>query len=195
MRSRLLPLLIFSIAILWSAPSRADVPDPGHSAVDPCLVVCPQGDFAFQVIVRNIVGIPIPNSQVIVDLCGCTEVHPCPGEPCQITGLTDASGTVVFHIKAGGTCSTGAATVRADGVLLANRFVASTDQNGDLFVDASDVAIGVGKIGSGDYTGDLDCDGAVTSADVTIIREHGGHMCGAVPTLPSSWGRVKAIYR
>ena len=187
-------LLLLIVVVCCSQPALAAVPDPGHSAVDPCLVVCPAGDSFFHVIVRDIVGNPIAGSTVIVDLCSCSSVVPCPGEGCAQIGHTDASGSVTFAIKAGGVCAAGA-FITADGVALGVRAVASPDQNGDLFVDAADVAVAVGKIGGADPTADLDCDHFVTPSDVTLIGAHQGHACDTVPTQAQSWGHVKAIYR
>ena len=192
MRTRSLFLLVS--LLFCSQPALAAVPDPGHSAVDPCLIVCPNGDFAFHVTVRDIIGAPIANANVTIDLCACPAVALCPGEPCLQAKLSDASGNVTFNIKAGGVC-TSSVSIQADGVQLGVRVVASPDQNGDLFVDAADVSVAVGKLGNSDPTADFDCDGAVSPADVTIIGAHQEHNCSPVPTQTQSWGLMKAIYR
>lgn len=189
-RSLLLPLVL----LLCSQPAMAAVPDPSHSAVDACLIVCPEGDFTFHVTVRDIVGSPIANSTVQVNLCTCPSVIPCPGEGCSYLQQTDAAGNATFQIKAGGTCL-GGVLITADGVLLGSRGVASPDQNGDLIVDAADYAVAVGKVGLPDITADFDCDLLVTNADLNVVYTHAGHSCQPVPALQQSWGRMKAIYR
>lgn len=189
-RSLLLPLVL----LLCSQPVMAAIPDPVHSSVDPCLIVCPEGDFTFRVTVRDIVGNPIANASVQVDLCRCPSVIPCPGEGCAYIKLSDAAGNATFQIKAGGTCAAGV-LITADGVVLGSRGVASPDQNGDLIVDAADYAVAVGKLGNTDPTADFDCDGGVTNADLNVVYLHSGHSCQSVPALQQSWGRMKAIYR
>src|SRR4030095_7774745 len=44
------------------------VPSPTQSSVDPCLVICPSGDFTFHVTVRDQIGAPIPGSSVATRL-------------------------------------------------------------------------------------------------------------------------------
>lgn len=187
-------LLLLVVLLFCSQPALAGVPDPAHSTMDACLVVCPEGDFTFHVTVRDIAGNPIANSSVHVDMCLCPSVIPCPGEGCTYIKLTDAAGNATLQIKAGGTCLAGV-LITADGVVLGSRAVASPDQNGDLIVDAADYAAAVGKLGLSDPTADFDCDGGVTNADLNVVYAHAGHSCQAVPGLQQSWGRMKAIYR
>src|SRR5262245_56402780 len=193
MRSRLLLLIPLGAALLWSLPASAAVPSPATSVVDPCLIVCPSGDFAFHVAVRDAANAPVPGATVLINLCQCPSVHLCQGS-CDVVKPTDAAGNVTFNIKAGGVCLCGV-TIFADGVLLATRLVASTDQDGDLDVDGTDQFDVLSKMGTPSPEADLDCDGLVTSADLTIDVNHGGHNCEVVPTGPQSWGRTKAIYR
>jgi hypothetical protein len=196
MPARLLWLTVIVASITWSGPARAGVPSPPQSSVDPCFVVCPNGDIAFHVVVRDVASLPIANAVVIIDLCSCVgpTFNICPGIACQVAALTDLNGAAVFHINAGGTCDS-PVNVYADGVLLAARRVASPDQNGDLIVDAADASILGGKIGTTDPSGDLDCDGSVTPNDMSVRALHAQHACGIVPTNAQSWGKVKAIYR
>lgn len=190
------PLLLFAFVSLASGSAGAAIPSPSTSTVDPCFVVCPFGDIAFHVTVRDIANNPVANSSVLVDFCSCPGVHFCPQDTCPEISHTDILGRVTFLIHAGGTCPDLSVRISADGVLLATRRVASTDQDGDLDVDAQDRAIANSKVGSGDPTADLNCDSAVTAADVTYLEQHLGHDCfGAVPTLPSTWGKVRAFYR
>ena len=193
MRARLLLLLLLGATLMGVPSANAAVPSPATSHVDPCLVICPNGDFAFHVIVRDAANNPVGGSSVVINFCNCPGVHLCSG-PCDLLATSDATGAVTFQIKGGGICS--AATVSADGVILAIRAVASPDQDGDLSVSAADIGIVNGKVGSADPTADFDCDGSVTAADVGIATAHGSHVCqGPVPTEPRSWGGLKAFYR
>src|SRR5262249_11520718 len=158
MRARFLLLLLVPMSVVSMSAARAAVPDAALSSVDPCLIVCPGGDFTFHVTVRDVAGVPIANSYVTIDLCHCARVHVCPGTPCPVAMHTEAAGTANFQIKAGGVCPDSPVSVRADGVPLRMRGVASPDQNGDLIVDAADIAVAVGKLGTSDNTADFDCD-------------------------------------
>jgi hypothetical protein len=142
-------LLLVLISLVHGPMAEAATPSPANSSVDPCLVICPRGDFAFHVTVRDAVGAPIAGSSVILDFCSATSVHFCPGSGCTVQAVTDAAGQVFFAISGGGVTSPGSeVTVRADGVQLANRPVASPDQDGSLVVDDTDLAIGTSKLGS-----------------------------------------------
>src|SRR5262245_7766156 len=188
--------MVFAGSLAWNQPASAGVPSPPNSFVDPCFIVCPNGDFPFHVVVRDVANVPLAGVVVLIDLCPCVgpSFNLCPGISCQITAVTDSSGAVLFRIKAGGTCPL-PVNIRANGVLLAGRFIASPDQNGDLIVDAVDAAILGAKIGSSDPSGDLDCDGSVTPNDMSVRALHSQHSCQVVPTEAQSWGRMKSIYR
>jgi len=191
MISSLLPVII---AVTQAA--TITVPDPARSSVDPCLVVCPQGDIAFHVTVRDIANVPLAGSVVSINFCSCVGhgFELCPGVSCQVMAVTNPAGNAVLNIAGGGTCPS-PVTVLADGVPLANRTIASPDQNGDLVVDAADAAILSGKFGTSDASGDLDCDGSVSPGDQSFRALHAQHACGVVPAQKQSWGRTKAIYR
>jgi hypothetical protein len=188
------------------APARAGVPNPTTSSVDPCVRVCPAGDMAFRVTVRDAIGNPVPNSSVLVDFAACLGFTLCPllgSEPYTMAGPTaimmtsDGSGVVDIPIRAGGSCQ-GAIHVFADGVQLGSRGAnTSPDQNGDLTVDATDQALLALKLGGPfDPNADLNCSAALGPGDATVQNAHLGHSCAAVvPVLPSSWGRIKTIYR
>src|SRR5262249_5933375 len=66
--------------------------------------------------------------------------------------------------------------VYCSGNLLNSRPVATFDQNGDLGVTDTDLAIVSGKIGTTDRTADFDCDGSVTAADSDIAAAHLSHI-------------------
>jgi hypothetical protein len=161
---------------------------------------------AFRVIVRNAVGNPVANAAVVVDFASCFGFTLCPllgSEPYTLAGpaailmIADAAGVVDIPIRAGGSCQ-GTISVYADGVLLASRGAnTSPDQNGDLSVDATDQALLAVKLGGPfDPNADLNCSAALGPGDATVLNAHLGHSCAAVvPVLPSSWGRIKTIYR
>lgn len=197
MKTRWLSMSIVFASLAWSAVAGAGVPSPPQSSVDPCLIVCPLGDIAFHVTVRDIANLPVGGSTVLIDFCSCVAhgFDLCPGISCQVTAVTNPAGTATFHISAGGAGCASPVNVFADGVLLAQRRIASPDQNGDLVVDAADAAILAGKFGTTDPTGDLDCDGSVTPGDQSARALHSQHSCGVVPTKPQSWGSTKAFYR
>jgi hypothetical protein len=193
----MLSALMLGLSFASATPARAQVPSPANSSVDACLIVCPRGDFVLHVTVRNEIGNPIPGSSVAVDLCPTPTVHLCPAlTVCTLQSVTDGNGQVAFAIEAGG-ITTGPVNVIADGVILRQLTVASPDRNGDLVVDATDVALVSGRQGMVDRTADLDCDGSVVDAqDVAVAQAHVGHVCsGPTRTVPSSWGSVKTIYR
>jgi len=167
----------------------------------------------FHVVVRDLAGIPIAGSNVMIDLCipipegrQCPSVVFCPPEPndgyvlqnCLITTTADAAGVADYHLRAGGTCQGASIRVFADGVVLATRnSIASPDQNGDLTVNAVDNGILAAKLlGPYDPTADLNCSGALEIGDPDVLLAHAGHSCLAVvPNSPKSWGSMKVIYR
>jgi len=169
--------------------------------MDPCLIACPAGDSVFRVILRTGGGSGRRGETVTIDFSNCPGFHldPVSGdEPYAIdsTGrrisiITDATGTAAFPIRGGGRCGDGAATVITTcfgspfpGFSFPNRAVASPDQNGDLVVDSTDVALVRAKLGSSDASADFDCDGVVTSADVEIAGAHLGHRAPAPLSVP-----------
>jgi hypothetical protein len=109
---------------------------------------------------------------------------------------TNLLGVAELPIRLGGVCPDSLVAVYDEGVLLGRRSVVSPDQNGDEIVDAADLALLQAKLGLADPTGDFDGDGIVTAADVTLLQAHMGHACSAAtPARPTSWGRLKLIYR
>jgi hypothetical protein len=201
-------LLLSLAAIAVPIAASADIPSPARSSVDPCVVLCPAGDLALHVIVRNAADIPQPGSVVDLEFSACPEFHLCAplgGEPyTHLSGsgfdlvrtTANGQGAAVLPVRAGGGCPAGLARVYADGVPLALRAIASPDQNGDGIVQALDATLLQSKIGTTDPTGDFDCDGMVTSADVAILNAHMGHACAQpTPVRPDTWGRLKMLYR
>jgi len=209
MRSRYSLAALVLLGAVLAHPGRAvaGVPDPYTSVVPQCLTACPAGDMPFTILVHDLSGAPVVNSNVVLDFTACpafTLCTPKPSDPYawnpvtrRISASTDAIGSVTFPIRAGGVCDTAHGVgVFADGVMLAGRTMASPDQNGDLIVDGADNAIVIGKLGLPDPTADFDCDGTVTVADEGILQAHYPHAC-AEPTKAESrsWGGVKIIYR
>ena len=191
-----LPGILFINAVAAPLDSAAGVPDPAQSTVDVCLRVCPDGDLGFSVVVRDVNSLPVVGSFVALDPCTCPDLVLCPDEACPLTALTDSLGGASFSLPAGGGCATPIVEVRADGILLAAVRVVSPDQDGNKIVDAADDALLTGKLGGGDLSGDLDCDGAVTAGDLAELQLHLEHNClGPVQNMSGSWGRMKAIYR
>src|SRR5262245_8696110 len=202
------PFLLGLALIAVSATGiAAHVPDPANSQVDPCLVVCPAGDIIFHVTVHDFNNVPVFNSSVAIDFSDCPNFVLCPASTTDpyIRGVgpviamhTDAQGHADFAIRAGGVCSGMSARVFADGVFLGQANVASPDQDGNLMVLSSDLALATAKLGSTDPTADFDCDGLVTNSDVDFIFPHAKHVCpptDPTPAIRSTWGGVKIIYR
>jgi hypothetical protein len=209
-RLRLLTGLFLAAYLVASVPVLAAIPSPPNSSVDPQLLLCPYDIIPFVVIVRDLSHNPVANSSVQLDFTGCAADPAYPGTiptnlcpsvvPQMTTLITDASGRVEFHLKAGGTCPGAQTRIFADGILLAQRTVASPDQDGNLVVIGQDAAILVAKEMSGVYdaTADLDGDGDTNNdaGDYAVYDAHSGHGCDAItPALPRSWGSLKIRYR
>ncbi len=97
---------------------------------------------------------------------------------------TDDHGNAVFTIAGGGTSSaTFLGYVTADGVLLGRGLpIFSVDQDGDLDVDETDLAIAAAAeslYGAG--RSDFNCNGVTDAADLDLIRAHMGHACASPP--------------
>jgi hypothetical protein len=210
MRRALLRCGIIALAVVASivhpgnATAGFPVPSPANSSLPPCIATCPLGDLPIQVVVRDFSNVPIVNSVVQLDFCACSGAHfcpPAPGDgylfatPCAVQAVTNAFGVVTFSLHLGGSC-TGLVTIYADGVVLGTRHYASTDQNGDLAVDNTDVGILTAKLGGSDPSGDLDCSGFVQPPDLTILLAHQGHLCSLATGLKQTyWGGLKIRYR
>ena len=189
-------------ALLVAKPVLAGPPLPGESWADPCIALCPKGDLIFHLHgFRN--GSPVEAWPVEVNFCGAPGVHLAPAtgaEPyqiilgCRASVLTGADGVGVFAIKGGGVARDVRVEVTSPLVLAVRTAVVSPDQNGDLQVDQSDVALAEAKLGGDDPTADLDCDGAVTAADLTMLRAHLGHSAGPTAAQTKSWQGIKQLF-
>jgi hypothetical protein len=208
-RLRLLAPVLLGAVLAAATPASAAVPSAAQSVVDPHLLLCPYDAIPFVVIVKDAGGNVVNGATVQMDfsIClpnpaypGTVPTHPCPSGSGPLTLISGADGRVQFMLKAGGTCPGSRARVRADGIELAQRTVASPDQDGSLVVLGQDSAILVAKqmSGSFDGTADLDGDGNTSNdaGDYAVYDAHSGHGCdGITPTLPRSWGSVKLLYR
>jgi hypothetical protein len=174
---------------------ECNVPDAAQSSVDPCLIICPEGDSDFAVVVRDGLGNPIPAAETMVDLCDCPETSLCDSNAgdaytieggCKIVGLSDVTGTFTFAIRGGGTCSEARAVVSANGVTLGNRAIASFDQGGNGGVNIFDEEVLLDKVVNSplDPAGDLDCDGVVSGVDLALLRTHTHHSCPELIDVP-----------
>ena len=205
-------LIATSLCALGAAPALAAVPSAANSTVPACVAACPFGDIAFDVVVRDLANNPVTNSTVVIDFSECPDAFICtlPGfypDPYTvnlanrtITLLSDAAGLALFPLRVGGGCSASTVRVFADGVLLAQRALASPDQDGDGVTANllnNDWALFSAKLGTTDPTADLDCDGDVDQDDQNVFNFHSSKTCeGYVDAAQrSSWGRVKSFYR
>lgn len=182
-------LVVAGSCLILSVPSLslAAVPSPATSVV-PHLVGCPAGDLSFTVLVRDAASNPVTGSAVILSFASCPSFNHCSGSfpgyvwnPTSRTAvaISDSAGQATFAIHQGGVCT--AVSVTADGLPLATRAFASTDQNGDLLVDSTDTDIVLAKLGTHDATADFNGDGLVDTADVVVVLSHSGHNCGGSP--------------
>jgi len=152
---------------------------------DSCLVTCPAGDSVFTIRSLKISGVPVAGADMLLDFSLCPGVvipeappgsgyFAYPQYRCAVAP-SDTSGSVAFPLAAGG-ISVARIEIYASGLYLGfGPPVASFDQNADLLVDQTDLALVEAKIGTTDPTADFDCDHAVTSADLTIAAGHLGH--------------------
>ena len=195
----LLGLLI--AAAPWS-PAFAGIPSPGNCYVAPRIVSCPAGDSSFVVILRHIDNNPWAEGCCVnVHLCSCTGYHlsragshpyTVDAAGCVVSvAATDPTGVTYFPLAGGGLCPGESLLVDVGGIWLQPMpRVVSLDQDGDLRVDETDVAIVQSKVGTADLSADFDGDGQVTAADVAIDRSHLGHYApdatsGVAPSGPA----------
>jgi hypothetical protein len=196
----------WSLALLIAPQggSHAADPTPSSCTVSP-LVACPAGDLPIRVVVKR-GKTPVPGSTVTLDLSGCTEVKlaaPRSVDPhlitdgCRVSLATNAQGVAELRIRAGGASSCSRIVLHAEGAMIAERSgMASPDQDGNLQVDLSDLALLKTKLGAEDPSGDLDGDGKVTARGMAEARRHLGHQADVpTPVLIRTWGEIKTGYR
>lgn len=203
-----LGVLAAALGLLLAGAAGAGPPFLWQSWVDPTLVACPAGDSTFLVVPWRFH--PMVGCQVALDFTGCNSAQFPP--PDGTEGYTwfgagpqgrvayvfsDAQGRAEFRLRAGGTCPSESIAIYADGESFGVRALASFDQDGNLGVGPEDLAIAMAKLGTSDATADFDGDGAVTQADLDILRGHLGHHAPgmATPVESRSWGTLKLLYR
>jgi len=208
-RTTLPALLAIALTVACAVAAVAGVPSSQNSTVPPVLATTPAGAIVTGIIVRDIANNVIPNSTVVIDYNNCAGFVPCTEASSPLPDayildegtktirmLSGPNGQAPFYLRAGGGCSSAGIRIYADGVLISTIYAASADQNADLVVDATDVALVDGKIGTSDLTGDLDGNGVVNAADESTVSAFVGQGCNnPTDTRRSTWGRVKAIYR
>jgi hypothetical protein len=197
-------------AIAGSPVGCSGVPDPRFSTVPSCLNTCPAGDLGFTVTIRDVSNAPLCGTTVVLSPVGCPgqvtllcadcpELSGYDSVNKTFTRVTDANGQATFRLCGTVYCPGGGLNwvqVSASGVVLANATFLTTDPDHDLDVDAADVALVTAALGAVNHPADQDCNHVITAADVAAVSAHAGHHCsGAVPTLPRSWGMLKAGYR
>lgn len=189
----------------------AAVPSPANSSLPDCMALCPLGDMPFAVVVRDLAGNPVIGSTVVLDFSQCPGAYLCEGAPIDqhvvdlatrtLRALTDASGSVPFNARVGGTGAPGTVRVFADGIPLRTYALASPDQNGNGFVledlGGADYSVFAAKLGTLDPTADFDCDGDVDQDDQNGFYAHYSQSClGWVdPVKRGTWGELKTHYR
>jgi hypothetical protein len=202
-----LALSVASAVTSTAAVASPGVPDPSKSYVPPRLVSCPAGDSTYVVMVRDRINRAF-SGRVYLYVCGCpgyrlslAGTHPYTVDPtgCDVSVYGDPySGYALFPLAAGGLCPGDSIRVNATGIVIGFTRAVSIDQNGDLAVDANDVAIAQAKIGTSDPSADFDGDGQVTAADVAVVEEHLGHQAPeahSTPVRSMTWGRLKLLYK
>ena len=195
------------LIVLAATAAMAQVPDPTNSSVGACFAVCPAGDLAFDVVVRDFAHNPVVGANVVISLKNRPAVNLCPTqEPGTAIGVsptegiaasrfTGLGGLASFHLRAGGLCPGAMIQVFADAVPMGTRAVGSTDQDGNLVVDAADHALALAEVGGANPGSDLNCDHSVSAQDIALLDAHLGHTCdSSTPALPRSWGRLKMLY-
>ena len=188
-------------------PAVAGVPSRFTSVISEIMPSEPGGHLVSHVQVQDISFHPVVGSSVVLDFSACSQFRPCP-TACTgcvvdvaaktIQHFTDARGRVDFDLRVGGSACPNPPVVQvyADGVWLGATGLASLDMDGDLTVTPGDQAAVHALIGTTDLRADFDDDGVVTAADEAIVAAYLGATCNpATPVRPSTWGRLKSIYR
>ncbi len=150
-----------------------------NSTADPVLLLCPGGDAAFHVYLKDGSDNPIAgDSTVWIEFMNCSDVDTCNGGT-QITRLdpiapSNAQGQLTFY-AAGGGCTVGCqAVVMAPCGTIATVPVRSFDINGDM---------GVSLGFDFDFSECNNYNGVpgIQFADQNIFYDHVGHFCGLSP--------------
>jgi len=186
--ARLLSALLVACLLTggFSAALASGIPSAPLCTVPVRVALCPAGDLVFSATMRDLINNPLADVDTWLEFCAASGwVLASSGQPpaitfpqpCLPTVITDFNGVAAFALKGGGTVS-GGIRLLCGGALVRNDLgLASPDQNGDLTVDARDMAILVRKIFAPtlDPTGDLNLDGHVNAGDLAVVMRHLGH--------------------
>jgi hypothetical protein len=209
--------VIATLAVLALASSRLalagiPVPDPAHSTIPDHVIVVgndgvtpdPVGRSA--VVVRDLIGHPIPNSVVQITFLGCSGIGICLNQldpslfmDCtrkSLQTVTDAFGVARFDIMGAASpvaCPSdpsGCAVITADGVLLGHTSVAALDLDGAPGLSGTDLAEWLGGFACGSNSPrlDYDGDGVVGGDDLSLWL---GAFFGARSAMGCSAGLCK----
>ena len=159
-----------------------------NSFCDPVFPVCPMGDAAFRVYLRDEYNIPVSGFQFVwIELINCNDPYDCDVNPlpqivCPI-GRADSEGVLTFYLNGGkcdSLCSAVIIVTSFSAASMATQYAIDTvpvrlfDTDGDLLVEFLD-----------DYTGnicnDYNGDGIVNTNDATIFNQHLNHDCNPDP--------------
>jgi hypothetical protein len=170
------------------------------------VVIAPDGSLVTHVVLRTSEDQPSVEtlgawfySCTAVRVCGVSACAGCTssGDPLIVRKATDATGAVDFAFSLGsGTCTSQSRVAFEDEFSSYSVPVAFLDQDGDLAVSETDVAVVHSRLGTADFRSDFDGDLVVTAADEDYVRSFVGVHCDAgVPVRPSTWGGLKGRYR
>ena len=211
----LLSLSCLALSWLTSVASAGLPPGPNISYPASIRIVGHSGGVPdpfgrFEVVVRDLVNLPVPNADVRLDFSQALDVRlsatvSAPGviTNCAqrtVSAITDADGKAVFTIAgastsapaqcltSGSTCF-GTATVYADGVLAGTTRVAVLDLDGASGMGGADLAAWLDDFSTGlnPTRSDLDGNDTVGGADLSIwlsVFGAGGSMDSASPFCP-----------
>jgi hypothetical protein len=164
-----------------STPCIAGKPFCDSTTADPCVIVCPQSDIIYKVVVKDECGNPICDTAgTFLDFTGCP-AQPCPGqEPFWPRVYADScdplTGTHYFTVDAFTfDCQNCPVTLFVDFAPCKGLFAVFLDQFGNMCVDDTDLIC----------LPDLDCDGMIAGpGDSAFFFGHLGHCCGTHPCPP-----------
>ncbi|HEX2897409.1 MAG TPA: hypothetical protein VHP63_05090, partial [candidate division Zixibacteria bacterium] len=162
-------------------PCQSGVPWCDSTRNDPCLVICPQSDIIFKVIVHDQCGDPICDTLgTWLDFSGCP-AQPCPGqEPFWPRVYADScdplTGIHYFTVDAFTfDCQFCTANLFVNSMLCRPIPAYFLDVFGNMCVDSTDLVC----------LQDLDCDGLIGSSnDSALFFSHLNHCCGTHPCPP-----------
>jgi hypothetical protein len=212
MRSLIVACLVVTAGmVVPDRTAHAKIPSAALSTITRPMVACPAGDVSFTTVMHNVLDLPCSYVWTVVEFNGCTSVQLPPARGDEgydvvlppvnpwpaLLAQGDVEGAKTFALRAGGVCPASTVRIYGDGVLVAQRALASPDQDGNFGVGVDDLVLAQAKLGTADPTADFDGDGTVTVADLDILRAHFGHHAPGMvtPAASRSWGTLKLTYR